>query len=416
MKLKHIRQNHLYLILIIFVYALLQFTAIYLYGDSWYLGNFETMNNDDVKYIRSAWTLLQDHRLVYHDVNEPTVFIMPGYPFVLAFFMKIFGYTAGLTAVRVFQGILQIVSLCIIYCICQELFNKKTAQTAITLYLLYFPNIVGAVLILTETVFTFLLILLVYISMKALQSKEKKYYLLGGTILGLAVLVRPTILLFPIVILVMWIYLNYSIKEMLARSLLVACLLIMVLSPWWIRNYLEFSRFIPLTASSGNPFLQGTFVHYDQSEGFIYDCPDDAIERDKSELEAGKQRLRENFRKNPVLYIYWYTLGKTVFLWAMPFYPFDLFGIPLAIMVICHVILLILAVRSMVRMLKSNDKNKLLLLLFGVIAYVNLVHLPYFTYSRYAYPVMSLIIIFAANTLTRVRINRGTGTAELTRN
>lgn len=65
------------------------------YGSANYLGSFEKFNNDDVKYIRSAWELADKGHLIYSKVNESTVFIMPGLPCTLAFFVKIFGKFGG---------------------------------------------------------------------------------------------------------------------------------------------------------------------------------------------------------------------------------------------------------------------------------------------------------------------------------
>lgn len=407
MKLLKNKKPDMFLLLIVIAYAVLQFSAIFLYGGHWYLGSFEQMNNDDVKYIRSAWTLLEQHRLAYNDVNQPTVFIMPGYPFILAFFMKIFGKVEGITAVRVFQGILQIVSLCLVYAIARKIFNKRVARIAITLYLFYLPNVLTAGLILTEAVFTFLLVLLVYISILAVESKRLKYYAAGGVVLGLAVLIRPTILLFPIVILVMWLAYRYTLREMLGRSILVLCILITIMAPWWIRNYMAFSEFIPLTISSGNPFLQGTYVNYDQSKGRTpyVGYSKDAVQLDRIEMATGIQRLKENVPKEPFTYLYWYTLGKTIYLWICPYYYFNVFGVPFNFMVCFHLSLLFLALAGLIKAIAEKNKGGLLLL--AVVLYFNLVHLPYFTSSRYAYPVMSFLIIFAANMLRFA----GTGTS-----
>lgn len=34
---------------------------------------------------------------------------------------------------------------------------------------------------------------------------------------------------------------------------------LIVLGPWWARNYIQFDKFIPLTAGAGNPLLLGTY-------------------------------------------------------------------------------------------------------------------------------------------------------------
>ncbi|UXZ08588.1 hypothetical protein F1B95_04820 [Clostridium perfringens] len=79
------------------------------------LGNFNEWNNDDVKYVRSAWTLLDNGKFTYHNVNDETVFIMPGLPYTMAFFMSIFGKFGGITAFRVFQVVLMSLSFSLIF-------------------------------------------------------------------------------------------------------------------------------------------------------------------------------------------------------------------------------------------------------------------------------------------------------------
>lgn len=391
-------RTYIYLILILLLFAMVQSVVIGYYGEQWYLGDFAKMDNDDVKYIRSAWTLLDKQMFVYHDVNQPTVFIMPGYPFLLAFFMKLFGRIDGLIAVRYFQGLLQVISLYLIFRICKDIFNDKIALVAIFLNAIYLPEIVSANLILTEVVFKFLLVSLIFVSIKAIKSKSLYYYALGGAIWGLAILIRPTILAYPIVILTMWMVYKYSAREVIIRTFLVLFIGITIISPWCIRNYVVFSKFIPLTLSSGNPFLQGTYINYDQTKDPLgYKTSSNIIENDKIETETGIKRLQKNFPKKPLSYIYWYTLGKSYYFWYVPYYSKDVFGIPFFVMEILHVTLLMLALGSIVLHKVRFRRESLILLL--IILYFNMMHLPYFTCSRYAYPIMSFVIIFASNTL-----------------
>ena len=404
-------QNNRKIVLVIMVFFLIQVLTIALYSNNWYLGSFEKMDNDDVKYIRSAWVLLESQMFTYHDINKPTVFIMPGYPFILAFFMNIFGKLSGIVAVRLFQGVLQTISLYLIYKICKELFNEKVALIAIVIDTLYIPEAVSTVLILTETVFKFLLILLIYITIKALKTKSMKYYFAGGVVWALSVMVRPTIALFPVVVFTMWLVYHYSIREMIVRTSLVLGIFFLIMFPWWIRNYNVFDRVIPFTLSSGNPFLQGTYINYNQSVGYTgYDYSDDPIIRDKDELDAGKQRLILNFRQNPIGYIYWYSIGKTLYFWLAPYYYKSAFGIPILLVGIYHISLLILALTGMIRL--KYIKNNSILFLMLVVLYFTVVYLPYYTCSRYAYPVMPYIIILASNTLYTLAKNHNTKSLE----
>ena len=92
------KKTKLILYTIMFIFFIIGTYTVIKYGDNYLLGNFNEWNNDDVKYVRSAWTLLDNGKFTYHNVNDETVFIMPGLPYTMAFFMSIFGKFGGITA------------------------------------------------------------------------------------------------------------------------------------------------------------------------------------------------------------------------------------------------------------------------------------------------------------------------------
>ena len=133
--------------------------SIFHYGNSTLLGNFYSPNNDDVKYIRSAWTLAQTGNFIFHKPPAPTVFMMPGLPYVLAFFMKLFGQFGGITAIRIVQAILQVFSLLLIFYIARKIFDSKVAIIAVIFDLFYIVEFWVPNLILTETFFKFFVLI-----------------------------------------------------------------------------------------------------------------------------------------------------------------------------------------------------------------------------------------------------------------
>lgn len=372
--------------------------AVLRYGDSNFLGSLDKMNNDDVKYIRSAWTFLDTGMLTYQNADEPTVFIMPGLPLTLAFFMSVFGKIEGITAFRIFQVILQTFSLFLVFFIGRKTFNSRVAIMACGLNLFYVAEFYAATLILTEVIFKFLLLLLVYISFYAVEEKRTRYYVLGGLVWGAACLFRPTIAAYPAVIFVIWLIKRYTLSEMFKYTVITLTIFSAVLSPWWIRNDKIYDRFIPLTLSSGNPFLQGTYVNYDQSKDYTnYTIGKTEIESNQNQMNAGIDRLKTYGVKEPLKYLYWYTLGKSFYLWRIPFYWKEILGVPIIAAAIFHVIILGMAVAGIIRSFKGKDKR--FTLTFTVIVYFNLIYLPYYAFERYAYPVMPFVMIFAAFTI-----------------
>ena len=380
--------------------------SIFHYGNTTLLGNFYNPNNDDVKYIRSAWILSQTGNYIFHKPPAPTVFMMPGLAYVLAFFMRVFGEFGGITVLRIVQAVLQILSLLLIFYIARKLFDSKVAIVAVILDLFYITEIWVPNLVLTETFFKFFVLCIIYCSLYALDEHKSKYYVLGGIFLGFAALFRPTIVMFPILILIMWIIKKVKFKDALKYTVIVGVVFCVVLSPWWIRNYTIFNKFIPFTLSTGNPMWQGTFINYNQkskiTDGLDYSNYDtknpklSEIQRNDMEIALSKYRLKNLFPKQPLNFIYWYTIGKGWIQINSPFYWKEIFGVSGNLARVYHHILLILGSIGMLLFLKSRKKNLLAILPMTTIVYFVIVYLPFYTMGRYFYPVMPYMIIFSS--------------------
>ncbi len=381
------------------------------YGESLLLGSFEKMDNDDVKYLRSAWTFLETGRLTYRYPDRDTVFIMPGLTLVLAGFVKLFGMYPILPF-QIFQAGLMTFGLYLFFLIVRRIFNAKVGIIGLSLMVCYLPNVYVTTLLLTETIFATLFLLLFYLSMYAIEEKKMRYYLWGGIVLGVMVLFRPTILLFPIVIFAVWLIKKYQVREMLRFAIPVILIVCGMLTPWWARNYILFDRFIPLTMSSGNPMLQGTFVGYDQSmrynEGIDYYKsmaeirPDldldlyghDEIITDQIETAMARIRFDQIMRKEPLKYLKWYTLGKTYENFKKPFVWKELYGITQRQNRVYHWILLIAGIAGFVFYAIQNRRKQkpfFWMMLISVL-YFNCSHLPFYCFDRYVYPVMPFVI------------------------
>ncbi|WP_431602576.1 ArnT family glycosyltransferase [Clostridium pasteurianum] len=393
----------LLIIEIIFIMAAL--ISIFKYGNSLLLGSLEKFDNDDVKYIRSAWNLIDNKILSYENVKESTLYIMPGLTFVLAFFMMIFGKMQGLVAFKVFQMMLQAGSIYLIFLIGRKVFGSRVGLIASVIDVIYITELFVVNTILMECISKFLLLLLIYISIYAIETKSVKLYALGGIIWAISCLFKPTMVVYPILILVIWIKSKYKFSEILKYTTLVLIIFCTIMSPWWVRNYIDFNRFIPFTKSTGNPFLQGTFINYDQSEGWgvPYVKGRNAIESDENETKAGLQRLEKYGKKQPFKFVFWYTIGKTLLFWKDPFYWRTIFNITFLIANVIHKIILLLGIIGMVKGAKENSNVALLI---GVLLFLNLIYLPFYTFSRYSYIAMPLVMIFAAFSIDKIIIRK----------
>lgn len=406
------------ILIILIIYLALCFASFAFHKDSTLLGSFEKFDNDDVKYLRSAWTLLETGRYTYNYVDQDTVFIMPGLTTVLAGFVIVFG-KYPILPFKIFQALLGCACLYLIFMCGRKMFNSRIGVIAAGIMAIYAPSIYVVNTLLTETIFYFLFLLTFLSTIYAIDTYKMKYYIWGGAFLGLSALFRPAILLYPIAVLIMWIIKRYKFIDMIKYGAVVIGVVCAILSPWIIRNAIVFNDFIPLTKASGNPALQGAFINYDQSvkdfENIDYyniikkdydididNYGNNEIINNDVELAMLKIRFKEIILKDPLKYLKWYTLGKTGINWSEPFIWTNLFNISYKNLVTQHYTLLFFGVLGFI-MLFFNLKNTTLnkgkgLIWFPAVAvvYFNCAHLPFFCMSRYMFPVMFCFGVFSA--------------------
>ncbi len=382
--------------------------ASFYYNDKLLLGSFETFSDDDVKYLRSAETFIKTGQFTYRYPDKPTVFIMPGLTILLAPFVAVFGLEGAVMPVRMFFALLQTFSLYMVFLITRKIFNSKVALIAMVLSLLYLPNIYVSTVVLTEPPAYAAFLVVVYLILYGTEKGQKRYFIAGGIMWGISVMFRPTIGALPLVSLIYWIFKKVKFKDIVKYAVCAAIPLIIFLTPWTIRNYVVFDRFIPLTQSSGNPKLQGTIIDYSLEErermfeivdAYNVDYGDTEISVDEAETEIANRIFNYNIKNNTAEYVRWYTIGKTIKNFNLPYmwYPIYLKTyLPIThyhktILWVFAFGILFLAVRK-----KLTPEMGMLLIM---IMLFNCMHLAYYCFSRYMYMIMCFIIMIVAYVL-----------------
>ncbi|MBP3284931.1 MAG: glycosyltransferase family 39 protein [Clostridia bacterium] len=381
-------------------------TSLY-YRERLLLGSLEEFNNDDVKYLRSADTLLKTGKFTYEDPEKSTVFIMPGIVLVLLPFVKIFGMAGAVLPFQIFSAFLMTITVYVFFQFAKRQFGNLSASIALVAMISYIPLVYISTLILTETCFLFCFAWLLYFSGIALAEKREKYYIVAGIAWGLATLFRPMIVLFPVVLLILWMQKKSSFHEMKRYATLLVIPFLFLLSPWWIRNAITFQRFIPFTLSMGNPMLLGAFINNEVDFELIerlnqnnLQYTDDFLWNNYVDMEFAKMVTEYHFRQDFWGYLKWILVTKTWLNFTDPYCLPGFYGLPILWLQRQHLFYMLCGLLGMLICLKKK-KDSSFLLIFTVF-YFALAHLSVLAYSRYMIPVMPVMILLGAEAVTTV--------------
>ncbi len=282
---------------------------------------------DAAGYDRAARNILIHHTFSYF-YPRPTAFTTPGYPLFLSGIYAVFG-KGNLQVVRVIQAILSVVMLFFIYEMTRRLFGKFAASLAFIVAIFYPPFLWANREILTESLFVFLCSVFLFSYLKAFDTNRRGWYGICGIVLGCASLVRPTLALFPGLLFIFELLSRKRrarpLKGILLNYVWFGVAFLICLSPWIVRNYIQFKRFVPFASESGHPFIQGTYENYRLPPDLdLYKVAKGEFALNKEWWRLGKKHFWEEIRKRPVTYTHWY-LSKFHHLWRSPYIDAEAF-------------------------------------------------------------------------------------------
>jgi 4-amino-4-deoxy-L-arabinose transferase-like glycosyltransferase len=246
--------------------------------------------------------------LVFHGVfsfgDDPanfssTAFRPPLYPAFVAGLW--WGDTPPVLAVMILQAALGAVTVLIVYLIARDSFNNKVALIA-GIGMAFAPMSGRfAALILTETVFTFLLAL-------GVLFWGRKKWVVAGAVFGFSALTRPAIL--PLLLCLPLLGLLPAWRPRWRGHLIILFMAIMVIIPWTARNTIVFGRLMPITSSGwGTNLLFGTLevkMINDDVWTTALNSPVVKVEGITDEVDADRERLRRAVNRivaDPVLWL-----------------------------------------------------------------------------------------------------------------
>ena len=185
----------------------------------------------------------------------------PGYPLVLAVLFVAAGGEPPVMAARALNAVLGTLAVGCVYALAARLFDTRTALAAAAIVAIY-PGAIGmSVFVLSEAAFCPLMLAQILLCAMAFQHGDSKVAAAlaaaAGGIAGAATLVRPSWLLFTPLAIVAGLGSGRNLIRHLALGTATIAGLILVMAPWWIRNYRVIGHFVPTTLEVGASLYDG---------------------------------------------------------------------------------------------------------------------------------------------------------------
>ena len=186
---------------------------------------------DSPLYISLAESLLDSQTF-------PSVFRTPVYPSFIALIYGVFGHFPQ--AVIMAQSFLDSLTAIFVIFICLEIFKKVRYAYgagflyAVTPFAVFYSN-----MILSETLFTCILVASVYFFIVFLDKRKMHYIVVSSVFLGAGVLCRPIALYLPLLLAPFIFMSGFRLRDRLIPCLICLFSFSIILIPWYMKNHYQ---------------------------------------------------------------------------------------------------------------------------------------------------------------------------------
>ncbi|MCH4891407.1 hypothetical protein EZV73_27805 [Acidaminobacter sp. JC074] len=172
-----------------------------------------------------------------------------GYSTILGIWFKIWSTNVEICA-KWLNVVMSMATIYLVYYILHQLTKRKGIILGATLGVIFMPqHIVYCNTIGTEVMSAFVLAAVIAIQVTKFDWKFK--YPILGLAVGIMSLVKPFFMAYPLLLaMVEWLK-NKDYRETLKLLALVTAFMVLIISPWTLRNYRKFGRIIPISYNSG---------------------------------------------------------------------------------------------------------------------------------------------------------------------
>ncbi len=328
--------------------------------------------------------------------SGPTAWMAPVYPALVWLSFRLFGLhtIAAAWFILGLNSLFGVLTALPVRALARRLFNDERVAllAAWTWACLPYSIYIAGERIWENTLATLLAACLLWMTYWLERDGRLWHWLAWASVWAVAALTSPTLVL-PLPAIGLWIALRYARagKRWFWQATAAALLFFALITPWTVRNYRQFHRFIPMR---GNFWLE---VHVGNNGDDRKPCPPSAHpsnnqhERDQfaalgemAYMDAKKVEAKQWIATHPGMF-WWLTLRRTLFFWtgwwsATPYYldeePMEPFAVPY------FTALLVLGIAG-IRLARRNGLGHML---WPMLFYLIIYPLPYyFTHPSYDY-------------------------------
>ena len=186
----------------------------------------------------------------------PTIDVPWGYGYFLALFYWAFGPTPA--PALVVQVVLNAFIPLLVYRVAARDFDTRVAAIATCLVAVLSFNTVYASTEASDSVCTFLFMLMLWSFVEARHGGRLTMFVATGVLLGLSAQFRPNLLVLPIVLAAFHVFNRRFSSRAIAEGALVVVVAAAMLVPWTLRNYRLTGEFIPTSTHGGVQLWYGS--------------------------------------------------------------------------------------------------------------------------------------------------------------
>ncbi|MEV5027356.1 ArnT family glycosyltransferase [Paenibacillus sp. LPE1-1-1.1] len=357
--------------------------------------DFSHLEGDAMFYDSMVKQWLETGVYGYNSTTS-NAFVPPGFPIILSLVYYIFG--ENYFNYLVFQSILSVGAVFLSYLI-SRMYLEKLFSLFVALLCSIYPSFIYANgLLLTEVLFMFTFLLFIYVFLLGFNNNNRFHIIASGAILGFCVLIRATPA-YLIVLLFAYYLIISTNKKIVVKSIVYFMLpFIVVMSPWWIRNYILFDAPVLFATSGNNPLLYGVhpyLIGVLETFDKVYALNPDELTRSEMWKEMAVEKFEEGLVLNTEVYVNWFIFGKINLMWLKPWVENGTIALFMQnIRIPMHILIviggLIGAVFSVIKTIKPIH------VLVIIPIYYTFVHLVYLPLPRYLFPILPFLIILFA--------------------